>query len=141
MNLENFDYRIEVIGEPFEYEISIPPMLIQPFVENAILHGFPSADYKGFISVSVICESHKLIVTIDDNGVGLKDVSTNKPTRSMSTIITQERLNILGKRFHKPAKLRIIDKRTANLGQGLTVEVIIPFEKRRKTKIHTQTAA
>lgn len=141
MNLENFDYRIEVIGEPVEYEISIPPMLIQPFVENAILHGFPSADYKGFISVSIICETHKLIVTIDDNGVGLKDISTNKPNRSMSTIITQERLNILGKRFHKAAKLQIIDKRTAKLGQGLKVEISIPFERRRKTKLHTKTAA
>jgi tetratricopeptide (TPR) repeat protein len=142
MNLENFDYRIEVIGEPVDYEISIPPMLIQPFVENAILHGFPSADYKGYISVCIVCETHKLRVTIDDNGVGIiKDISINKNNRSMATIITQERLSILGKRFHKPARLQIIDKRTAQLGQGIKVEVIMPFERRRKSKVQTQTAA
>ncbi|WP_158085178.1 tetratricopeptide repeat-containing sensor histidine kinase [Niastella vici] len=140
MNLENFEYRIEVLGELVDYDISIPPMLIQPFVENAILHGFPSG-YKGYISVRIICETKALRVTIDDNGVGLKDITTNKAKRSMATIITQERLNILGKRFHRPAKLRIIDKKTEKLGQGLTVELIIPFEKKRKNKVQTQTAA
>jgi tetratricopeptide (TPR) repeat protein len=142
MNLEGlFEYRIDVDGEPTEYDISIPPMLIQPFVENAIVHGFPSADYKGIIAVRIICEAHTLRVTIDDNGVGLKDFSNNKSRRSMATVITQERLNILGKRFHRQARLKIIDKKTAELGHGLTVELIIPFEKRRKNNIETQTAA
>ncbi len=135
-----FEYRVEVTGEPDDYDVFIPPMLMQPFVENAILHGFPPG-YKGLISVRIACDSHTLRVTIEDNGVGLKEVVTPKGHRSSATIITEERLKILGKRLRRPARLQITDKKTAGLGQGLKVELVIPYQKRRKEGFQAQAAA
>jgi tetratricopeptide (TPR) repeat protein len=135
-----FEYKIELTGEPEDYDVFIPPMLMQPFVENSILHGFPRG-YKGLISVRIACDSHNMRVTIEDNGVGLKEVSTAKGRRSSATIITEQRLRILGKRFRRPAKLSIIDKKAAGIGQGLKVELVIPYQKRRKNVVQAQAAA
>lgn len=50
----------------------IPPMLIQPLIENAILHGLSPLNHQGHIILTIKLEKHTMIITLEDNGVGRK---------------------------------------------------------------------
>jgi sensor histidine kinase YesM len=135
MNYEGlFGYKIEAYNGYKEDQITIPPMLLQPFVENAIIHGFRSMKEKGFIHVLIERDSHTLHITIDDNGIGLQDKPTNAVKRSLAKVITQQRLRILSRKSGKRASLSIIDKHTTQMENGVQVKLIIPF---RQTKAIT----
>lgn len=111
--------------------IAIPPMLIQPFVENAILHGFKSKT-DGILTISFSEKNDCVICEIDDNGIGRNassDKTTNKKHASLATTITTERLNSLSEQLNKPAFFTIndkIDHKTQD-ALGTTVIINIPF--------------
>ncbi|MBO9153745.1 histidine kinase [Chitinophaga sp. GCM10012297] len=123
-----FDYTLEVYEQYEEDGLLIPPMLLQPFVENAIQHGLRQLDRKGLISIHIGRGPHVLHCVIEDNGRGLQPEAEKQEKTSLSTVITQERLNMLGKQTKRPASLRIIDKRSEN-GQGIRVELDVPFRR------------
>ncbi len=90
----SFVYRIQdndIVG-------TIPPMLIQPIVENAIIHGVaPLKDNKGVIEVIFQEDKKYIIVTVSDNGVGI-DVTKNKVEKeyeSKAISITESRLKLI----------------------------------------------
>lgn len=94
---EKFDYSI-VIDEEIDMENAmIPPMLTQPFVENAVEHAFNGVDYKGEISIRLERKSDRLKLEIEDNGIGIDrvlevgTVPSNNRT-SLAIQITKERL-------------------------------------------------
>lgn len=120
-----FEYRMEIYNDFEQDEILIPPMLLQPFVENAISHGFMGIDYKGLVVIKIDKKHSTLDCIIEDNGKGLQPAEEKKP--SLSTIINEERLSILSRQLRKPAKLTITEKQKENLGSGVKVEIIIPF--------------
>jgi tetratricopeptide (TPR) repeat protein len=126
-----FDYSIELSDDFDESEISLPPMLIQPFLENAILHGFKGVTH-GLLKLSFEDTGDLLICEIDDNGVGRSE--TRKPAgstgkQSLATSITHERLATLSRQTGKPASLEIIDKKDAqNRPTGTKVVIKIPIE-------------
>ena len=126
-----FDYHIALdnIDEPDK--VLIPSMLLQPFVENAILHGIAKVEYKGMIEVKIERKGEFLQCIVEDNGAGLQKTHPVYPIKSpLGTKITQDRLSILAKQFHKPVKLNIIDKESVNEGRGVKVEIIIPVQIR-----------
>lgn len=92
-----FDYEIQ-IGETINpEEIEIPPMITQPFVENAIEHGFRGMSNGGKLLISFAMENSELLITITDNGKGfnLNDNNEEKLSRkSFALDITRERLFI-----------------------------------------------
>ncbi len=95
----NFDFSISKNGIESE-DIEIPPMLLQPFVENAILHGVaPLKDRRGMIEIIFNELENKLQVVVKDNGVGFPDsentISKNKKRTSAGIAVTKERINIL----------------------------------------------
>lgn len=104
-----FEYAVH-IGEGLEMDTMIPPMLIQPSIENALEHGLKNIDYKGFIKVEFSKEDNFLVVRVKDNGVGIsvssvvmhEEEGTGKHT-SLSTAITRERLQLLNR--HKFRKI------------------------------------
>jgi sensor histidine kinase YesM len=53
--------------------VQVPPMLLQPFVENALKHGLKGKSAKGSINIHVGIEGHELKCTIEDDGVGRSD--------------------------------------------------------------------
>jgi signal transduction histidine kinase len=63
-----FNYRIDVAEEL--RELSIPPMLIQPVVENAIEHGLMEKNYRGNIIITAEARERKLCVRVEDDGIG-----------------------------------------------------------------------
>lgn len=120
-----FDYHIEAIGEIDKDNILVPPMLLQPFVENAIVHGFKNMHSKGKLTIRFTRIMDVLRCQIEDNGNGLA-VSANA-TGAHATAITTDRLRVLGKRTGRKCKLEIIDKSLVNEGRGVRVIIDIPY--------------
>ncbi len=98
-----FDFMIKTEGV-WEGNLQIPPMLIQPFVENAILHGVgPLSERKGLVEVVFEEKDQLLEVTIRDNGIGIEQSQAKKRSEQLSTrqsagiAVTRERLELLRK--------------------------------------------
>ena len=95
-----FEFGIECSSELEVEFIKIPPMLIQPFVENAIIHGLSNIEDKGIIKITFHEESGYLHCRIEDNGIGRKasaQLQLKKGTshQSHAIDIIMERLNLL----------------------------------------------
>ena len=80
--------------------INIPPMMIQPFIENAIKHGLKDADKDGKITIEVNDKEDILEVIILDNGIGFANSKQNKDENheSMATQIFNERMKHIKKK-------------------------------------------
>lgn len=94
-----FEITSEGIADPEELEI--PPMLLQPFVENAVVHGISPLPYPGHISLHFAAREQHLYCTIRDNGVGRERAArlreAKKPGHQSTALqVTQERLAALG---------------------------------------------
>lgn len=88
----NFDYKI-IAEDGIDTETTfIPPMLTQPFIENAVKHGIAGKKSDGSIQIRFYKKRNKLYFEVTDNGKGLSG-ETRKGHRSMATKITSERLN------------------------------------------------
>ncbi len=127
-NFENsFEYSIKVDASLQQDEIQVPPMLIQPFAENAVIHGVSKVNYKGRINIVIEKNEDILRCTIDDNGIGLNGVSTEREKNTSSTQSIRERLSVLARQTKKRASLTIQDKQKLHEGQGTIVTLDIPF--------------
>jgi len=130
-NLENqlYQYTVLVADTIDVLLFKVPPMLIQPFVENAIEHGFQNQQENRKIDVYVSFLNKKLICTITDNGVGIDSKEANKKQykKSLSTTITSERLKILSKDFKMKGAVSIEDRKKYN-EQGTLVTLVIPYK-------------
>lgn len=92
---EPFSYDIILNTDLDAEEILIPPMLIQPFVENAIRHGILKGPRLGKLKIQFDTTEDKLKVTVQDNGVGIYNAQNQKSTtdhQSMALKVTGERL-------------------------------------------------
>jgi ligand-binding sensor domain-containing protein len=92
---KSFSYTIDVKTEPSAEEILIPPMLIQPFVENAIRHGILKGDREGKLEISFRTSETHLNCSIVDNGRGIfksKNEKVKTDHQSMALTVTKERL-------------------------------------------------
>jgi tetratricopeptide (TPR) repeat protein len=109
--------------------LEIPPMLIQPFVENAIEHAFANQKENRKIDVHLKLENDNLICTIKDNGIGIDTFIENKKSqkKSLATTITSERLKILSKDFKIEGSIKTEDRKKDN-EQGTIVTLVIPYK-------------
>ena len=97
-----FDYDFSVIGNPDMKNLFIPPMLVQPLIENAIHHGIrQQINWRGKIQVTVQQDGSSICFTIVDNGMGLGK-SRSKPNHpykkaSMGLAMIEERLKLINR--------------------------------------------
>lgn len=133
---DKFEYKIECIDVDTD-SVIIPAMLLQPFIENCIIHGIlPNEEKKGMISI-LIKEEEKNILTIqiDDNGVGIKNSmlkknENNGDHRSQGMEITTKRIDLIKKISNKGFELIgpfQIDETNSSIN-GTRVLLKIPFE-------------
>ena len=127
-----FDYEIIMEDSLNAENLFIPPMIIQPYIENAILHGIiPLADRRGVLSVKFSKEASILKCVIEDNGIGRKKAKEIKERKklshqSMGMNVTQDRIDILNKQnVNLITKVVVIDKEQNNIALGTTVEITI----------------
>ncbi|RYZ55151.1 MAG: hypothetical protein EOP49_03570, partial [Sphingobacteriales bacterium] len=95
-----FNYQIEIREDLIPGNMEIPGMIIQPFVENAILHGLLHKKDKGVLRISFDTNGRQVICTIEDNGIGRKaseQMNRQKATnyQSHGTSIAVNRLQLL----------------------------------------------
>lgn len=70
---DRFDYQLSLGSKIKPEELTIPPMLIQPFVENSIKHGLLQKEGKGTLKINIyFSENQTLVVEIEDNGIGME---------------------------------------------------------------------
>ena len=121
-----FDY--EVISPEIDTSaILIPPMLIQPFVENAIIHGIGNHSDKGLITVEILLLKNQLLVKITDNGKGYDVASNTKANhQSLSGTIAKERLEILARENKIKTNIEI-----ASNSRGTLVLLTLPIKNKR----------
>lgn len=107
---EDFSYTIQCDSREALSQFTIPPLLLQPFVENAIWHGLhPSGKPEKKLLVT-FDTSQQLQITIEDNGVGRKESGKAKKTHpSAGTHITQERLSLYNHISEAKMHLNILD--------------------------------
>lgn len=130
-----FEYRIEVDEEINEEEVMIPPMIIQPYVENAIWHGLVHKSGKGLLEIAVNLKGRTLICTVTDNGIGRKKAIEIKEKkgqthRSMGMQVTEGRIDLIRKINNtKEATVNITDlEDEGGKPTGTQVKLVLPVE-------------
>lgn len=126
---EKFDYEIVVDKAIKIEEFSIPPMLLQPYIENAIWHGLRYKEEKGSLGIYVKpVDSESISVTIQDDGVGRKksiELKTKnqlkQKSKGMSTI--QSRIAILNDMYQDRIDVQVSDVLAD--GTGTKVELLL----------------
>lgn len=109
-------------------DLLLPPMLIQPYLENAIVHGLANANKAGKVKLEVRQRPDHLFVVIVDNGVGRAATKGAKGRASVGMLVTQQRLEILNRQSAADFTVRVIDlEDTDGQPAGTRVEVAIPF--------------
>ena len=91
---DKFDYKIRLEDNLNQY--LIPPLLIQPLVENAIKHAFLDISLTGKLMVQFSLEANKITVEVLDNGVGIQQKHVKKRSITVSALnIIRDRVNLL----------------------------------------------
>ncbi|HEY1195760.1 sensor histidine kinase [Flavobacterium sp.] len=128
----SFEYEI-ICDESVENDILIPPLLIQPFIENAVEHGLKPKpkEEKGLLKINFtqMNDQKNLICTIKDNGIGLaasRKLKINENHQSLSTTITDERLTKMQKEYPN-AGFKVLERETENGETGCIVIINIPI--------------
>lgn len=128
---DKFDYEIVVDEHLNMQSLSVPGMLVQPFLENAIWHGLRYRTEKGFLKLSFEKNAADLKITVEDNGIGIEESKKQKTQhqkaregRGMKN--TLERIQLLNDLYKNNITCVIKDKEH-NSGVLVTITIsIIP---------------
>ncbi len=128
---EKLTYSIHGMDDLQGFDISIPPMLLQPYVENALIHGILPKEKGGHIDISLRAIGHHFEVEIRDDGIGLKKAAGRKREghESLALKMNQERLSILSALTGSTYSIAIIDRsEEAEAAEGTLVRLFMPME-------------
>jgi tetratricopeptide (TPR) repeat protein len=129
---DKFDFKI-IQTDAVEFNVGLPPLLIQPFVENAILHGMVPKEGRGMITVTFDAKDGQLICLIEDDGIGIAGSYKLKENsvaahQSMALEITKKRLQIMESTTSKSAQIEITDlHRGQQTGTRVTLKLPIQY--------------
>lgn len=131
---EKFEYEVRVDEDIDAYDTQLPPMILQPFVENSIKHGIMPLEAEGKIQVTVSRkgEDH-LLIRIIDNGIGIEASQTKKANRPSDHVskgmqITLDRLALFARMTHKEYAIDIREiKNPDGSVAGTQVELLLPL--------------
>jgi ligand-binding sensor domain-containing protein len=128
---DKFEYKIIIDPEIDESFIEIPPMILQPYVENAIIHGLMHKSEVGHLLIELKLINENLQVIIQDDGVGRERASEIKresgiERKSRGMLITSERLEILNQYTKDTYTVKVVDlTNEQGLPSGTSVEITI----------------
>jgi len=112
----NQSFGFSITKDPaIEDDMALPPLLLQPFVENAIIHGIVPKKEMGNITVDFSLTDDRLVCTITDDGIGInrsRQVKENSVTvhKSLALEITRKRLEVIQAATGKPSSVTIADR-------------------------------
>jgi LytS/YehU family sensor histidine kinase len=127
---KKFDFTIQA-STSVEDDMALPPLLIQPFVENAILHGIVPKETNGNIDIVFKVEQEQLVCIITDDGIGLSKsmaIKENsvKAHESMALEITKKRLEMIESTTHQ--KARVLIEEASAQPSGTQVTLYLPIQ-------------
>jgi ligand-binding sensor domain-containing protein len=126
-----FDYAITICSGVDKTALQIPPLLLQPYVENAIWHGLSEKEGKGFLEVKVEIKDGLLHCVVDDNGIGREATGGKQKLlfkkMSLGSNISSARIQWLKQYTDATAALQIVDKQQNGLALGTTVIITLPL--------------
>ncbi|MBL7138435.1 MAG: tetratricopeptide repeat protein [Bacteroidales bacterium] len=126
-----FDFIIAIPGEINQEQVQIPPMLIQPFVENAIIHGIMHLNEKGFIKINFLMDNNFLFCSVEDNGIGREKsagITIRKDHQSLGLKLIDERIELLKDQNKSPISVNVQDLVSeSGATRGTLVKLIIPI--------------
>ncbi len=133
LRFERFTWSINVAESIQPEAVQVPSMIIQPFVENAIIHGILPKAEEGVLNVSFTKGDRHIVCTVDDNGIGRERSAElnhrkGRKRESHGINIASSRLALLGdKRKGAADRVVYIDKKEGGVATGTTVIIQIPI--------------
>jgi tetratricopeptide (TPR) repeat protein len=126
---ERFDYMIHVDPSIDIDNMDLPPMLSQPFIENALEHGMRDIENGGKIDIYFTVKDNNLLFEVVDNGKGIKtEDAETKQHQSMALAITKERIALMNKRARHKATFTISEAFPLEaIRKGVKVNFSIPL--------------
>jgi len=136
LQLEHFRFR-----DQFEFEwdnqldidssdIQVPPMLIQPFIENAVWHGLRYKESKGLLAVTISETSDFVNITIQDDGIGRaksQQIKTQNQQKHKSAglNIVQSRVELINEVYDKELNIKTqdVDKQIEDTGTQIIIQI------------------
>ena len=134
---DEFSFSISSSDTIQEDDTFVHPMIIQPFIENAIEHGRLHLKEDGFINVHFYKEGSMLHITVIDNGIGRKGAEMNKKSKehkSMAMKITKDRIDNLNKKYRSDGYMQIEDY-DKEAQTGTKVLISIPYRVENQIKM------
>jgi tetratricopeptide (TPR) repeat protein len=128
---DKFDYEINIDETISTETVEVPPMLIQPYIENAVWHGLRYKETKGKLLLNISTENGFLVVEVVDDGIGRKksgELKTANQRKHNSTGLKniQERLQIINKVYKSHYRVDIEDLTEEG---GTRVKIYLPITK------------
>lgn len=137
--IENYVYIQKArFGDRIEFELNydesvmeycVPSMILQPFVENAIIHGLEPMEEKGKLNVRIMDNGNNILMKVEDNGMGIKEEIVNrfftkenytKPTSARGIGVS----NVIRRLELKYGK-NVIDIKST-IGKGTEISILLP---------------
>ncbi|MGJ7031015.1 sensor histidine kinase [Niabella hirudinis] len=135
---EKLAYELLVDDQVDSEFIEIPPMLVQPYIENAIWHGLMHRKEGGAIKIGFlqVADNAVLQITVEDNGIGrersaaIKTAAAGQPHKSYGTQITGERIALINEKYGMGATVTTTDLYdTNNRPAGTLVTIKLPLNE------------
>ncbi|MGO4545661.1 sensor histidine kinase [Paenibacillus sp. 2TAB23] len=126
---DRLTFRLEV--DPTGQDIEVPPLIIQPLIENAVVHGLENIAEGGFVLLTTQIIDQKLRVEVSDNGVGISEMKINEIKASLHDMEEEEEYRIGLRNVHQ--RLVMIYGEgvgltlTSELGAGTRITFEIPI--------------
>jgi LytS/YehU family sensor histidine kinase len=110
----HFDFKIILEDDLDTSTIKVPPLIIQPYAENAIWHGLMHKEEKGHLEIQLFMEENLLCCKVIDDGIGRKKASELKSKsasthKSMGMQITADRIAIMHQKQQIDTTIRVSD--------------------------------
>lgn len=129
---DQFSYNIDLPDDLPKDEVTVPPLLVQPFVENAIWHGLMHRETPGHLSIQVSRQGRMIEVTVQDNGVGREKAAELRSKqsvkrKSLGMDITKDRVETINQLYNSNARIAVEDLFENGSPSGTRVVIQIPL--------------
>jgi CheY-like chemotaxis protein len=129
------EYEVSTCDKLKQEDYRIPPMLVQPYVENAIIHGIVNRNGNGKVTVSFCLEDKVIVCEVVDDGIGREaagrikaKMGSSNNHRSMGMGITQARLNLLNHLEKDAFSVSVMDLKNKDQAKGTKVKITFPVD-------------
>lgn len=127
---DRFQYSVMEADDLDTSDWMIPTMILQPLLENALLHGIMSSNQEGEIQINLVQQEQNLLITIIDNGIGIansKALKTGSTHKSKGMELIHKRIKALSNFGEKPVSITIEPAFDSITNPGTKITLLIPF--------------